>query len=90
MNPEVIIVSADGTRREVWRFTWLDWRNHIRLSNYHIETKTGKQRKWHWGKEYWDAYDKRQNTIDIPPLPASVAAAIRDRLKEEIDKMEVG
>ena len=80
MNTEIIRPDGD-LKREVWRFNiTIDYsgRDSITLQYYSFQTKeTTRHRKW-VAQTYWNRYDRRQNNIDIPPIPLDVDKEIHE------------
>lgn len=70
---EIEKVSEDSLSSVLWIFYYNDSRHHLVL-NYYIEySRRTRRHKFRIDKKY-NRLDKRNNTIDIPPLPDEIEA----------------
>jgi len=90
MNIEIIRPDGD-LKREVWTFgLTIDFsgRNSITLQYYSFQTKGTKRHKWK-AQTHWERFDRRNNNIDIPPIPLDVDKEVHELYKQFIGTLPI-
>lgn len=64
-----VVRTEDELHQQVWRFTLLDRR--VVIDSYSYQTRPTKRHKFRVEK-HWQRCDRRDNTLDYPPLPYDV------------------
>lgn len=78
----------DKETKETWEFNMLVDPYRIWLIRYRKQFKTHRQRAWRTD-QFWDTYNKRENSLREPPLPLEVAQEAKEKIKQTVDGLKI-